>query len=646
MLQMAQAIAYQLSFMDGGVTSGLVGIAARLWSVTEIANAAQASLSALVAPLQNIANAWSGREQQLNNISRSLRQYQFVGQSVAEINRDIAQSMPGASEAQRSARFTEVYQTQFNEARQFSRGIVRQMSQDAALLPGELNDYMQTFSTSLPQLAKVQGMTLRRATHLTNYLTAGAVAAGIDAPQASRDIMQALTGRSSIVDRSWTEVFSNYARFRGKKINTPAEFNRLTQTQRVQVLEDIASQLQPMMDATGDAYEAIMGTFKSLQHELYLEASEPLFNAWRRTMVEVNKQLTFLYPIIAGVGRYFSNLGAGALDKVTLYIQHFSKALLSVAPTLRDVAARISNFVTGELIPIAMRVYTPLATAARFAGSLLWRVGETMLHVATEYVWPAFKFLVDRVFELGGFLFRIGSQIYTTVASVVEVLSRVFSTMFPIFGFISSELFTQATSIFSGVAFYIEHMLVPTLSAISPAFATVMQLFALIQFVIPGIRAVVGYFQELWTSTSTLAQVLRSAAEVIGNIFNPLAGMGDSIEAAFGLAGQHIEGAARAQEGAVRQSAAAIPDWMTNIEKAIADVVDGKNSADLGRTARGNSTNRPHATQDFRYSRFDITQRFAEGFDPDRVASAFASDLEAMASQRLSSGFAPAFALP
>jgi hypothetical protein len=149
---MAQAIAYQLSFIDGGVSSGLVGIAARLWSVTEIASVAQASLSALVAPLQNIASAWSGREQQLNNISRSLRQYGYVGQTVAEINRDITRSMPGATEAQRSAQFTEVYQRQFNDARQFSRGIVRQMSKDAALLPGELNDYLQTFSVALPHM--------------------------------------------------------------------------------------------------------------------------------------------------------------------------------------------------------------------------------------------------------------------------------------------------------------------------------------------------------------------------------------------------------------------------------------------------------------------------------------------------------------
>ena len=82
---------------------------------------------------------------------------------------------------------------------------------------------------------------------------------------------------------------------------------------------------------------------------------------------------------------------------------------------------------------------------------------------------------------------------------------------------------------------------------------------------------------------------------------------------------------------------------MLSIQKAISEI--GKGGANLNRTGQGDRTNRPHAVQDFRYSRFDITQRFAEGFDPDRIASAFASDLEAMASQRLSSGFAPAFSL-
>lgn len=48
---------------------------------------------------------------------------------------------------------------------------------------------------------------------------------------------------------------------------------------------------------------------------------------------------------------------------------------------------------------------------------------------------------------------------------------------------------------------------------------------------------------------------------------------------------------------------------------------------------------------DFRNSRFDIQQRFAEGFDPDRVAVAFTNDLASLADRKLQSGFSPVFAI-
>ena len=638
MLQMAQAIAYQLSFIDGGVSSGLVGIAARLWSVTEIASVAQASISALIAPLQNVASAWSGREQQLSNISRSLRQYGYVGQTVADINRDIARSMPGASEANRAARFTEVYQQQFNEARQFSRGIVRQMSKDAALLPGELNDYMQTFSTALPQLAKVKGMTLQRATHLTNYLTAGAVAAGIDAPQASRDIMQALTGRSSIVDRSWTEVFSNYARFKGKRINTPAEFNRLTQEQRVQVLEDIAGQLQPMMDATGDAYEAIMGTFTSLQHELYLEASEPLFNAWKRTMIAVNQQLSAFYPVIAGVGRYFSELGAGAIDKVTAAIMRTEKFMLGILPELQNFGARISNFVTGELFPILMRIYT---LAFGFAGNLFMGAVRLAWTGVSEYLWPAFLFVMDKAFLLGETLWASGVAAYDAINTAFSVFGNVGGQVASMFIVLEPTLAVWRLSL-EVASMYLKDIFLPQILFLVTNIGTVFGLFqSSIQYVQLGLSTFIKAWSGLAQSGNTLAQVFVFLAQTIREIPNAMFG---SVGTAMGSIFDVMEGEARAQEGVVRQSTNAIPDWMLAIQKSISEI--GKGGADLNRRGRGDNSNRPHSVQDFRYSRFDITQRFAEGFDPDRIASAFASDLEAMASQRLSSGFAPAFSLP
>jgi len=47
---------------------------------------------------------------------------------------------------------------------------------------------------------------------------------------------------------------------------------------------------------------------------------------------------------------------------------------------------------------------------------------------------------------------------------------------------------------------------------------------------------------------------------------------------------------------------------------------------------------------DFRFSKFDIKQEFAEGFDPDRIAVAFASDLAKLGEMRMQSAYAPLFA--
>jgi hypothetical protein len=49
--------------------------------------------------------------------------------------------------------------------------------------------------------------------------------------------------------------------------------------------------------------------------------------------------------------------------------------------------------------------------------------------------------------------------------------------------------------------------------------------------------------------------------------------------------------------------------------------------------------------QDFRYSRFTIDQRFAEGWDPDRVAVLFARDVARQSTQKLNSGFEPLFSV-
>jgi hypothetical protein len=73
--------------------------------------------------------------------------------------------------------------------------------------------------------------------------------------------------------------------------------------------------------------------------------------------------------------------------------------------------------------------------------------------------------------------------------------------------------------------------------------------------------------------------------------------------------------------------------------ESIADEVEGKGK----KTAPGAKPDGIY--QDFRGSKFDITQKFAEGFDPGRVSVAFTEDIARVGEKRLQSGFAPAFAV-
>lgn len=53
----------------------------------------------------------------------------------------------------------------------------------------------------------------------------------------------------------------------------------------------------------------------------------------------------------------------------------------------------------------------------------------------------------------------------------------------------------------------------------------------------------------------------------------------------------------------------------------------------------------PPPVFDFRGSKFDVVQKFAEGFDPDRIAVAFTTDLADLGEKRLQSNLSPLFAV-
>lgn len=69
----------------------------------------------------------------------------------------------------------------------------------------------------------------------------------------------------------------------------------------------------------------------------------------------------------------------------------------------------------------------------------------------------------------------------------------------------------------------------------------------------------------------------------------------------------------------------------------------GKRLDEANKDIMADIKSRAGIKQDFRGSKFDITQNFAEGFEPDRIAAAFAGQLAAVGERQVSSGMASPF---
>lgn len=139
-------------------------------------------------------------------------------------------------------------------------------------------------------------------------------------------------------------------------------------------------------------------------------------------------------------------------------------------------------------------------------------------------------------------------------------------------------------------------------------------------------------------------EALKQKIEGVGTVTNVLMEMQKTVEASENLnnamRGLHLP-LRRAGESfellrlrALRdvQERAAREGWSPELARAVAEKQFSK--IDMQKA---------QLNVDFRNSRFDIKQNFAEGFDPDRIAVAFTQDLVSLGDRRLQSAHAPIY---
>lgn len=512
--------------------------------------------------------------------------------------------------------------TALGQAGSFTDGLVlaertvEQINAAAAMLPGEAQDYIDVFKMSLPNVSNAIGGTIEQMTAFTNQWTAVTQSMGVAAPEAALGLNKMLAmGRATIEGdnvafRTMLPFISKVTEGTRNHVTDAKSFNKLSQSTRAEILKQTLAMdgLRKMIENAGDSWDAQAGATKSIFQLMARQATAPLFQAMKDGLKQVNAlfmdsegHLTEFGKDAVTVGKMISTHIVGALEKV-------GEALAARGQQLADLAMQHAP---GGSMQNAGR-----ATIASAGGQLL----ETTFSALDQAMRPAIVFFTA-LQSLGDELMQGALPgIMLGLEAVIGPLGEFAAVVFTIASEIIEYLRPSLQSLFNAVGHLAEGLgkfLGPVVRGISMA---LMGLWELLKaYVMPVITAVVDAFTML---VDGLGSFLGWLGELMGAAINERVG-----EVVGGTTTAGGVGLDLASEFA-RLRASADADHQRAVTEQLGTRAPG--------TGRGPSVN-----NDFRGSRFNISNKFAEGYDPDRIAIAFAGQLSGVATRRTSSNMAP-----
>jgi hypothetical protein len=273
----------------------------------------------------------------------------------------------------------------FNQGLEEAARIINKITHDAAVLPGEAEEYVEVFKSNAAFLK--QGMPGANADEIagfTNKMTAVAksVASTLDSAQIAREagMLLAVHGRAGGHNVLWNKLLPFMMQVEGQANITAESFNAMTQPQRVELLNKTFAKLQPTLDAAAGSYDAMMGALTSSVKQIVRLGTEGLFTEMKDQLAALNAEffdadgnLTKTGKDVVGVLKDVSRVvgrllhdGVGLVKwvaRMTAHSKAFRGALLGVALILGGLplllAAVVEDFVgflngeesiTGELV--------------------------------------------------------------------------------------------------------------------------------------------------------------------------------------------------------------------------------------------------------------------------------------------------------
>ena len=576
----------------------------------------------------------------------------------------------------------------FMQATQAAQQMMRMMVVDAAALPGEVNDYataMQIASSSVIQaVAGTRHSTARGVMGMINNVTAAALNSQIDSAQAGRDIMRMMSpgrGQAEIMNRTWTEVIMPYARNRQGGQLSAQQFNAMTAARRFEVLQGVGQQMRNIMNMSSDSWDAVTGALTSARNELIQFATAPVykiiqstlarFSAWLNEGVE--RGASFLQGL-QRVGEYISTLvskwldpiidwGASlfrglspAADAVNNVTKKYNEIFSSAQQATGAIASFADSFARHPIVNMMLNVFQQVAEAVQGAiTSPVGSLGSALRTVAflfsyfNPYLFVAAGFLeflargtasavslIQGLVVFGGFL--VAS--FAALRSAFDIMVETVSALWEMVGAPLGAILMLAGALIYGTIVGIVAAFELVATMLYPFIIVATGIIETFMFLIDAIVTFGGLLVEFVGIWFPAIQTGQSLSDALRTLREDALFVAHSIREAFNELREML---------GISSVASTFSSVMPSTEenptmRRLRELMNRMNAEDADQrlgAPRQRATSNTH--NDFRFSRFDITQRFAEGFDPDRIATFFQRDIANAANQRTESGFAPAF---
>lgn len=530
---------------------------------------------------------------------------------------------------------------------------LNRINEAAARLPGETSEYITVFRAGISGLAAGFNNNLDQMLTFSNNFAAIGRSLGIDAEQIGRDMSlmiregQAGAGADVATFQRMLPFINNYRRSIGQAAVTAETFNRMQQPERLRVLQGAFASLQPMVERAGNTYSAMQGEFQAHMTGIQRAITAPLFDGVKDSLRAMNGLLSRYEDRIKTVGASISRALVGMTGRFTERVTWM----------FTSVESRFSWLIEGRLERMGQRAgglwneMTQGNNASRVAaGGGALGAGAILGGPMMGLLAGGFSSFLEDEEALGSTTIHLMNAM-TSLMPMVYYISNIFGQLSEVVGDVLVTVIPAFASMLAGAAeglrqffMYISPVVTELIDRLRPAVLLVSgaigNLFRAIgEALIPILRGFAIGLAWVWGQIREyVVPVVTQLANAIARVINFIATVLREGGAEIANMTQHSTDTADDPISRGLARLAAATDENTDAINAETAVATGRT-----RTPGARGGNRTH--NDFRNSHFDITQKFAEGFDPDRIAAGFITDLEAAADNRLQGGFEPIFSI-